>query len=137
MVAEDISPGGAADAMLPERITVLLVEDDDGDALLVEELLLDAGVPFVLRRARSLADARSSLAEAACVLPAARRGRLPAEPRPTTRSRPPLIGMASVVQAGPCHADHPSADGNGSHSGDRGCRPYRRIFSLRPASQPG
>src|SRR5215469_506740 len=68
MVAEDISPGGAADAMLPERITVLLIEDDDGDAVLVEELLLDAGVPFLLRRARSLADARGSLAEAACVL---------------------------------------------------------------------
>ena len=39
MVAEDISPGGAAGAMLPERITVLLIEDDDGDAMLVEELL--------------------------------------------------------------------------------------------------
>jgi serine phosphatase RsbU (regulator of sigma subunit) len=68
MVAEDISPGGATGAMLPERMTVLLIEDDDGDALLVDELLLDAGVPFILRRARSLADARGSLADAACVL---------------------------------------------------------------------
>lgn len=68
MVAEEISPGGAAGAVLPERITVLLIEDDDGDALLVEELLLDAGVPFALRRARSLADSRRSLADAACVL---------------------------------------------------------------------
>jgi len=68
MTAEDISPGGTARAVLPARITVLLIEDDDGDALLVEELLLDAGEPFVLRRARSLAEARRSLAEAACVL---------------------------------------------------------------------
>ncbi len=68
MVAEDVRSGGAAPAALPERIHVLLVEDDDGDALLVEELLLDAGVPFDLHRARSLADARRGLGEAACVL---------------------------------------------------------------------
>ena len=68
MVAEDLSSGGAAGPALPERMHVLLIEDDDGDALLVEELLLDAGVPFVLNRARSLADARRSLADATCVL---------------------------------------------------------------------
>jgi serine phosphatase RsbU (regulator of sigma subunit) len=68
MVAADISTGGTADAVLAERMTVLLIEDDDGDALLVEELLLDAGEPFILRRARSLAEARRSLGEAACVL---------------------------------------------------------------------
>jgi serine phosphatase RsbU (regulator of sigma subunit) len=68
MVAEDVTSGGAASMALPERIHVLLIEDDDGDALLVEELLLDAGVPFVLNRARSLADARRSLADTTCVL---------------------------------------------------------------------
>ena len=68
MVAQDVSSGGAAGRALPERVHVLLVEDDDGDALLVEELLLDAGVPFVLNRARSLADARRSLADTTCVL---------------------------------------------------------------------
>src|SRR5215469_3975356 len=68
MVAEDVSSGGAASLALPERMHVLLVEDDDGDALLVEELLLDAGVPFALNRARSLADARRSLADTTCVL---------------------------------------------------------------------
>jgi serine phosphatase RsbU (regulator of sigma subunit) len=68
MVAEDLSSGGAASSALPERFHVLLIEDDDGDALLVEELLLDAGVPFALNRARSLADARQSLADTTCVL---------------------------------------------------------------------
>ncbi len=52
MVAEDVSSGGAASAALPGRMHVLLIEDDDGDALLVEELLLDAGVPFILSRAQ-------------------------------------------------------------------------------------
>lgn len=37
--------------------------------------------------------------------------------------------MASVAQAGPCHADHPFGRGNDSHSGDRGSRPYRRLGS--------
>jgi serine phosphatase RsbU (regulator of sigma subunit) len=66
MVAEGISPVGAE---LPaDRMRVLLIEDDDGDALLVDELLLDAGSPFALRRARTLADAEAELGEAICVL---------------------------------------------------------------------
>jgi serine phosphatase RsbU (regulator of sigma subunit) len=68
MVAEDVSSGGATDPALPERTHVLLIEDDDGDALLVEEMLLDAGVPFILDRARSLSDARRSLDDTTCVL---------------------------------------------------------------------
>jgi serine phosphatase RsbU (regulator of sigma subunit) len=68
MVVEDVSSGGAASAALPERMHVLLIEDDDGDALLVEELLLDAGVPFILSRARSLGDARRSLGDCVCAL---------------------------------------------------------------------
>ena len=36
---------------------VLLVEDDDGDAVLFEELLVSAGVVVQLTRARSLEDA--------------------------------------------------------------------------------
>jgi serine phosphatase RsbU (regulator of sigma subunit) len=47
---------------------VLLVEDDDGDALLVEEFLLEVGAPIVVRRARSLNQAKGLLAGAACVL---------------------------------------------------------------------
>jgi serine phosphatase RsbU (regulator of sigma subunit) len=66
MVAEGIRPVGAE---LPaDRMRVLLIEDDDGDALIVDELLLDAGSPFALRRARSLAEAQSELAGATCVL---------------------------------------------------------------------
>ena len=47
---------------------VLLVEDDDGDAMLVEELLLEVGAPVVVRRARSLNQAKALLAGSACVL---------------------------------------------------------------------
>jgi len=46
----------------------LLVEDDDGDALLVEELLLEVGAAVVVQRARSLTQAKALLADAACVL---------------------------------------------------------------------
>lgn len=48
-------------------ISVLLVEDDDGDALLVSELFADSGVPVDLRRAKNLDDARSQL-DVSCVL---------------------------------------------------------------------
>ncbi len=68
MVAEDVSSGSAASAALPERVRVLLIEDDDGDALIVEELLHDAGEPFVLVRARSLAEAGAALSGVSCVL---------------------------------------------------------------------
>jgi serine phosphatase RsbU (regulator of sigma subunit) len=73
MVAEGVSSGGIAPTALPEpvapeRMRVLLIEDDDGDALLVEELLLDAGEPFVMARARTLAGARGLAAGVGCVL---------------------------------------------------------------------
>jgi serine phosphatase RsbU (regulator of sigma subunit) len=55
----------AADA---EQVAVLLVEDDDGDAFLVEELLREAGDGAQLRRARLLADASALLPGTACVL---------------------------------------------------------------------
>ncbi len=68
MVAEDLSAGSTARSALPGRTRVLLIEDDDGDALLVEELLLDAGAPFDMTRARSLREAREALAGIGCVL---------------------------------------------------------------------
>lgn len=68
MVAQDVSSGSPVRAALPERIRVLLIEDDDGDALIVEELLLDAGAPFIMSRARSLAGAQQALGESCCVL---------------------------------------------------------------------
>ena len=46
----------------------MLVEDDDGDALLVEELLLEVGAAVIVQRARSLTQAKALLADAACVL---------------------------------------------------------------------
>src|SRR5262252_1112969 len=49
-------------------VQLLLIEDDDADALLVEELLLDAAAAVTLRRARSLAEAKPLLDGVACVL---------------------------------------------------------------------
>jgi serine phosphatase RsbU (regulator of sigma subunit) len=51
-----------------DQVPVLLVEDDDGDALLVEELLLDVDAPVVVKRARSLGQATTLISDAACVL---------------------------------------------------------------------
>ncbi|AWE48282.1 PP2C family protein-serine/threonine phosphatase [Streptomyces nigra] len=45
-----------------EQYTILLVEDDDGDALLVEELLYDTDLPHSLIRCRTAAEARGTLA---------------------------------------------------------------------------
>jgi serine phosphatase RsbU (regulator of sigma subunit) len=68
MVAEDLSSGSTEWDERPGRMRVLLIEDDDGDALIVEELLRDAGSPFAVRRARSLADGGSALGAVGCVL---------------------------------------------------------------------
>jgi serine phosphatase RsbU (regulator of sigma subunit) len=51
-----------------EQIRVLLIEDDDGDAFLVEELLREGGNGVTVQRARLLADARKLIPHAACVL---------------------------------------------------------------------
>ncbi|MFJ6214739.1 PP2C family protein-serine/threonine phosphatase [Streptomyces sp. NPDC092296] len=53
--ASRVVPQGAAAALL-------LVEDDPGDALLVEELLVDSGMRATLSWARSLAEAKTMLA---------------------------------------------------------------------------
>jgi serine phosphatase RsbU (regulator of sigma subunit) len=50
------------------RLRVLLVEDDEADAFLVEELLDEASAPIDLVVARSLAEARQRLAGVDCVL---------------------------------------------------------------------
>jgi serine phosphatase RsbU (regulator of sigma subunit) len=66
MVAEGVSPVGAE--VPADRMRILLIEDDDGDALIVDELLLDAGAPFAMRRARTIAEAGPLLADVGCVL---------------------------------------------------------------------
>jgi serine phosphatase RsbU (regulator of sigma subunit) len=50
------------------QVPVLLVEDDDGDALLVEELLREVDAPVVVKRARSLGQATTLVSDVACVL---------------------------------------------------------------------
>ncbi|MEK8224953.1 response regulator [Oerskovia sp. M15] len=58
MVTEPLAPrpaDGTSDVLSPQDLLrVLLVEDDDGDALLVEELLGDASVNVELHRATAL-----------------------------------------------------------------------------------
>src|SRR5271170_3163457 len=58
----------AASSARGDQVQVLLVEDDDGDALLVGELLREVGAAVVVRRARSLAQAKSLVSGVACVL---------------------------------------------------------------------
>lgn len=56
-------------ANLSETLTLLLVEDDDGDALLVEQLLEQAEAPPKIFRARSLQEAKTKLtSNVQCVL---------------------------------------------------------------------
>lgn len=78
-MTESTTPDGAIPSGWPGRtpdpadpldggtITLLLVEDDDGDALLVEEHLSDAGLDVRLVRARSLDEAVARL-DVDCVL---------------------------------------------------------------------
>ncbi|WP_240796440.1 SpoIIE family protein phosphatase [Streptomyces sp. RFCAC02] len=54
-------PSGTADST-PLRL--LLVEDDDGDALLVEEMLYDTGLHYELQRRQTLAEALAELGKA-------------------------------------------------------------------------
>jgi serine phosphatase RsbU (regulator of sigma subunit) len=58
----------AASPVRHDQVQVLLVEDDDGDALLVDELLDEVGALVEVRRARSLSQAKGLVAGAACVL---------------------------------------------------------------------
>lgn len=51
----------------PRPLSVLLVEDDDGDAFLVSELFADSGAPVDLRRARTMDDVPMRL-DVDCVL---------------------------------------------------------------------
>jgi serine phosphatase RsbU (regulator of sigma subunit) len=68
MVTGDVTPAAAPAVAAAEDIHVLLVEDDDGDALLVSELLEEAGAPVTAHRVRSLAAAVPLPAGVGCVL---------------------------------------------------------------------
>ncbi len=68
MVTQDVRQATAPPVTAPGPTQVLLIEDDDADALLVEELLLDAAAAVTLRRARSLTEAKALLSSATCVL---------------------------------------------------------------------
>src|SRR6202050_154507 len=63
----DTAPAATA-AAARDQVPVLLVEDDDGDALLVSEPLQEVGAAVVVQRARSLSQAKSLVSDAACVL---------------------------------------------------------------------
>src|ERR1700757_1498117 len=58
----------AASPARDDQVQVLLVEDDDGDAVLVGELLREVGAAGVVQRARSLTQAKALVSGAACVL---------------------------------------------------------------------
>jgi serine phosphatase RsbU (regulator of sigma subunit) len=67
MTAADVargvaSPGGSGGT------PVLLIEDDDGDALLVDEYLRDAAAAITMHRVRSLGEAKPLLPAVQCVL---------------------------------------------------------------------
>jgi serine phosphatase RsbU (regulator of sigma subunit) len=63
----DVPVAGVPIEVEPPAV-VLLIEDDEGDALLVDALLEDADAPFVLERARTLGEARPLVRRAGCVL---------------------------------------------------------------------
>ncbi len=67
-MAQDVTQANALPDAAPGRMQVLLIEDDDGDALIVQELLAEVAAPVSLRRARSMAEARPLLADVTCVL---------------------------------------------------------------------
>ncbi|MEV6602324.1 SpoIIE family protein phosphatase [Actinoplanes sp. NPDC051346] len=54
--------------MVPERLRILLVEDDEGDAFLVRELLVEAGASFDLQIATTLREAQGLMRGVQCVL---------------------------------------------------------------------
>ncbi|MEU8815334.1 fused response regulator/phosphatase [Actinoplanes sp. NPDC048796] len=69
MTERSVAPRARTSSPVPqERLRILLVEDDEGDAFLVRELLDEAEAPFDLRVATSLREARGMLRGVQCVL---------------------------------------------------------------------
>ncbi|MDT4994705.1 MAG: hypothetical protein QOH97_4597, partial [Actinoplanes sp.] len=67
-VAPRTGVGTATRPAAPGRLRVLLVEDDEGDAFLVRELLSEADASFDLQVASSLAQAKTLMRGVQCVL---------------------------------------------------------------------
>jgi serine phosphatase RsbU (regulator of sigma subunit) len=67
MTERSLAPSRYAADQL-ERLRILLVEDDEGDAFLVRELLTEAEAPFELTVASSLREARGLVADKECIL---------------------------------------------------------------------
>jgi serine phosphatase RsbU (regulator of sigma subunit) len=63
-----LAPSDSSQLAPGQRLRVLLIEDDDGDALLVEEMLAETSVRVDLRRTATLAQALSGPIDADCVL---------------------------------------------------------------------
>jgi serine phosphatase RsbU (regulator of sigma subunit) len=64
-----VALGRPTPAIAPERVGVLLIEDDDGDALLVEDLLVEGALDCRLVRGRTLQEALAELpGDIDCVL---------------------------------------------------------------------
>ncbi|MEU4693114.1 fused response regulator/phosphatase [Actinoplanes sp. NPDC023714] len=67
MTERSLAPSRYAANQL-ERLRILLVEDDEGDAFLVRELLTEADAPFELTVASTLREARERLTGIECIL---------------------------------------------------------------------
>jgi serine phosphatase RsbU (regulator of sigma subunit) len=67
-MAASAEQSGAAAVGLAGPMRIVLIEDDDGDALVVEELLRVVAAGVSVRRARLLSEARKLIPGAACVL---------------------------------------------------------------------
>ncbi len=63
-----LAPAAPVRSASGQRLRVLLVEDDDGDALLVAELIAETSVPVVIDRLTTIGQALSGPVEADCVL---------------------------------------------------------------------
>lgn len=63
-----LAPAASPPLAPGQRLRVLLIEDDDGDALLLEEMLAETSVPVAIVRLITMAQALSRPVDADCVL---------------------------------------------------------------------